>query len=83
MKNVQPTRLDWFFVLLPYVIGLFFAIFDSATIGQVFFWGGHDTSCCDIFIFCVSLSTYSYLGFCCWHNGVKNLSEIDRTFCVQ
>lgn len=39
MKNVQPTRLDWFLVLLPYVIGLFFAIFDSATIGQVFFWG--------------------------------------------
>ncbi|HHE3496246.1 proteinprecursor [Pasteurella multocida] len=25
--------------MLPYAIGLFFAIFDSATIGQVFFWG--------------------------------------------
>ncbi|MCL7758048.1 hypothetical protein [Pasteurella multocida] len=39
MKNNYPSALGWFIAMLPYEIGLLFAIFGSATIGQVFFWG--------------------------------------------
>ncbi|ATF75818.1 hypothetical protein [Pasteurella multocida] len=39
MKSDHPSGLIWFIAMLPYEIGLLFAIFGSATIGQVFFWG--------------------------------------------
>ncbi|MGC6341905.1 hypothetical protein ACNO7N_03255 [Bisgaard Taxon 45] len=39
MKKTHPTPLDWFLVMLPYEIGLCFALFGQVTIGQVFFYG--------------------------------------------